>query len=208
MFPWVYEFRWSLGHLMFLGIFFTVLGTVLGKKIEVIAGDHQQKADVSSALARKWIDEEKVDVITSVANSAVALAVQAVVKEKARVLINTAAVADNIRDIEKALNIPDLIAEGTVSYGMQSFDQSLMKWYKEGMVAYESALFYSSNPSEFALHLEALAPVGIQGFVDPGFGHRRPLGMVDKRTRRPDLPDGASFSMRGPRAAASNRCSC
>ena len=66
-------------------------GTVLGKKIEVIAGDHQQKADVSSALARKWIDEEKVDVITSVANSAVALAVQAVVKEKARVLINTAA---------------------------------------------------------------------------------------------------------------------
>ncbi len=47
-------------------------------------------------------------------------------------LINTAAVADNIRDIEKALNIPDLIAEGTVSYGMQSFDQSLMKWYKEG----------------------------------------------------------------------------
>ena len=37
----------------------------------------------------------------------------------AEVLINTAAVADNIRDIEKALNIPDLIAEGTVSYGMQ-----------------------------------------------------------------------------------------
>lgn len=66
-------------------------GTVLGKKVEVIAGDHQQKADVSSALARKWIDEEKVDVITSVANSAVALAVQAVAKEKNRVLINTAA---------------------------------------------------------------------------------------------------------------------
>ena len=50
----------------------------------------------------------------------------------AEVLINTAAVADNIRDIEKALNIPDLIAEGTVSYGMQSFDQSLMKWFKDG----------------------------------------------------------------------------
>jgi twitching motility protein PilT len=67
------------------------------------------------------------------------------------VLINTAAVAENIRDIEKALNIPDLIAEGTVSYGMQSFDQSLMKWYKEGMITYESALFFSTNPSEFAL---------------------------------------------------------
>ncbi|HEX5386132.1 MAG TPA: PilT/PilU family type 4a pilus ATPase [Gemmatimonadales bacterium] len=74
----------------------------------------------------------------------------------AEVLINTAAVADNIRDIEKALNIPDLIAEGTVSYGMQSFDQSLMKWYKEGMVTYESALFYSSNPSEFALRVSGV----------------------------------------------------
>ncbi|HEU4588871.1 MAG TPA: type IV pilus twitching motility protein PilT [Gemmatimonadales bacterium] len=75
----------------------------------------------------------------------------------AEVLINTAAVADNIRDIERALNIPDLIAEGTVSYGMQSFDQSLMKWYKEGVVTYESALFYSSNPSEFALRVSGVS---------------------------------------------------
>jgi twitching motility protein PilT len=72
------------------------------------------------------------------------------------VLINTAAVADNMRDIEKALNIPDLIAEGTVSYGMQSFDQSLMRWYKEGMISYESALFYSSNPNEFALKVSGV----------------------------------------------------
>ena len=72
------------------------------------------------------------------------------------ILINTAAVADNIRDIERALNIPDLIAEGTVSYGMQSFDQSLMKWYKDGAISYESALFYSSNPSEFALRVSGI----------------------------------------------------
>ena len=74
----------------------------------------------------------------------------------AEVLINTAAVADNMRDIEKALNIPDLISEGTVSYGMQSFDQSLMRWFKEGMISYESALFYSSNPSEFALRVSGV----------------------------------------------------
>ncbi|MGH7658519.1 MAG: type IV pili twitching motility protein PilT, partial [Gemmatimonadales bacterium] len=72
------------------------------------------------------------------------------------VLINSAAVADNIRDIEKALNIPDLIAEGTVSYGMQSFDQSLMRWYKEGAISYESAIFYSTNPSEFALRASGI----------------------------------------------------
>ncbi|NNG17597.1 MAG: PilT/PilU family type 4a pilus ATPase [Gemmatimonadales bacterium] len=75
----------------------------------------------------------------------------------AEVLINTAAVADNIRDMDRALNIPDLIAEGTVSYGMQSFDQSLMRWYKEGVVSYESALFYSTNPSEFALRASGVS---------------------------------------------------
>jgi twitching motility protein PilT len=74
----------------------------------------------------------------------------------AEVLINTATVADNIRDIEKALHIPDLIAQGTTSYGMQSFDQSLMKWYKDGAISYESALFYSTNPNEFALRISGV----------------------------------------------------
>ena len=69
----------------------------------------------------------------------------------AEVLINTAAVAENVRSLEKSLNIPDLISEGSISYGMQSFDQSLMQWYKKGMITYESALFYATNPSEFAL---------------------------------------------------------
>ncbi|HKS05423.1 MAG TPA: PilT/PilU family type 4a pilus ATPase [Gemmatimonadaceae bacterium] len=73
------------------------------------------------------------------------------------VLINTAAVRENIRDMTKSLNIPDLIKDGTVQYGMQSFDQSLMNWYSKGIVSYESALFYSTNPSEFALKVQGIA---------------------------------------------------
>jgi twitching motility protein PilT len=73
------------------------------------------------------------------------------------ILVNTAAVADNIRDANKALNIPDLIREGTVQYGMQSFDQSLMNWYKQGVISYESALFASTSPSEFALKVQGVA---------------------------------------------------
>ena len=80
------------------------------------------------------------------------------------VLVNTAAVKDNIRDANKALNIPDLIKEGTIQYGMQSFDQSLMQWYHQGAISYEMALFYSSNPSEFALRLS-----GIEGTSDRSF---------------------------------------
>ena len=82
------------------------------------------------------------------------------------VLINTAAVADNIRDMEKALAIPDLIADGTVSYGMQSFDQSLMQWYSQGAVSYESALFYASNPNEFALRASGIGSASDRTFAN------------------------------------------
>jgi twitching motility protein PilT len=73
------------------------------------------------------------------------------------VLINTAAVRDQIRDMTKSLNIPDLIRDGTVQYGMQSFDQSLMQWYSQGVISYESAIFYATNPSEFALRIQGVA---------------------------------------------------
>jgi twitching motility protein PilT len=73
------------------------------------------------------------------------------------VLINTQAVRDNIRDTAKSLNIPDLIREGTVQYGMQSFDQSLMHWYSQGIITYEAALRAATSPSEFALRVQGVA---------------------------------------------------
>jgi twitching motility protein PilT len=75
----------------------------------------------------------------------------------AEVLINTQAVRDNIRDVEKSLIIPDLIREGTVQYGMQSFDQSLMYWYTKGVITYEAALAAATSPSEFALRVQGVA---------------------------------------------------
>ncbi|HLZ45750.1 MAG TPA: PilT/PilU family type 4a pilus ATPase [Gemmatimonadales bacterium] len=78
----------------------------------------------------------------------------------AEVLINTAAVADNVRDLSKQLNIPDLIAQGSVQYGMQSFDQSLFHWYQQGVISYESAIFYATNPSEFALKVSGVDSSG------------------------------------------------
>jgi len=80
------------------------------------------------------------------------------------VLINTAAVRDQIRDMEKALNIPDLIKEGTVQYGMQSFDQSLMQWYSQGIISYESAVFFATSPAEFALRVQGVAGTSDQSW--------------------------------------------
>ena len=73
------------------------------------------------------------------------------------VLINTQTVRDQIRDMDKTLNIPDLIREGTVQYGMQSFDQSIMSWYSKGIISYESAVFFATSPSEFALRVQGVA---------------------------------------------------
>jgi twitching motility protein PilT len=72
------------------------------------------------------------------------------------ILINTAAVRDQIRDMTKSLNIPELIRDGTVHYGMQSFDQSLMRWYSQGVISYESAMEFATNPSEFALRVQGV----------------------------------------------------
>ena len=77
------------------------------------------------------------------------------------ILINTAAVRDQIRDMTKSLNIPDLIKEGTVQYGMQTFDQSIMQWYSKKVISYEQALFFATNPSEFALRTQ-----GVEGSSD------------------------------------------
>jgi len=73
------------------------------------------------------------------------------------VLVNTEAVRDQIRDLTTTLNIPDLIKEGSVAYGMQSFDQSLMNWYSRGVISYDSAQFYATNPAELALRVQGVA---------------------------------------------------
>ncbi len=62
-------------------------GKVLGKPIEVIFGDHQNKPDVGANIARQWIDTDKVDTIVDVPTSSVALAVQQVTKEKKRIFL-------------------------------------------------------------------------------------------------------------------------
>ena len=64
-------------------------GKVLGKSIEIIIGDHQNKPDVASAIARRWFDVDGVSAIAELTNSAVALAVQQIAKEKGKITLFT-----------------------------------------------------------------------------------------------------------------------
>ncbi|MGH6976758.1 MAG: ABC transporter substrate-binding protein, partial [Stellaceae bacterium] len=62
-------------------------GKVLGKPIEVIFADHQNKPDVGAAIARKWFDQDGVDAIVDLPTSSVAIAVQQVAKERGKVTL-------------------------------------------------------------------------------------------------------------------------
>ncbi|MGO1692938.1 MAG: ABC transporter substrate-binding protein [Marinobacter sp.] len=66
-------------------------GEVMGKTIEIISADHQNKPDIGASTAREWIDTQGVDMITALDNSSVALSVQGLANDKKIITMNTGA---------------------------------------------------------------------------------------------------------------------
>jgi len=71
-------------------------GRAAGLPVQIVSGDHQNRADTGSAIARRWFDTEAVDAIVDLPNSAVALAVGDVARQANRVVLVTAAVASRL----------------------------------------------------------------------------------------------------------------
>ena len=69
------------------------LETNPGVKVELLQADHQNKADVGASIARQWFDRDRVDMLIQVGNTAVALAVNTVAREKDKVHVNTGALS-------------------------------------------------------------------------------------------------------------------
>ena len=88
-------------------------GQVLGKKIELLVADHQNKADIASSKARDWFDTGKLDAILDVAVSAPALAVLEVAKQKQKVIIFNGPGTDRLTN--------DLCMPSTVHYVYDSY---------------------------------------------------------------------------------------
>jgi twitching motility protein PilT len=74
----------------------------------------------------------------------------------AEVMLVTGTIREYLLDPEKTSLIKAAIAEGVSQYGMQTFDQSIMKAYTEGKVTMENALRYCSNPTEFELRVKGI----------------------------------------------------
>jgi branched-chain amino acid transport system substrate-binding protein len=71
-------------------------GTVLGKPIEVVSADMQNKVDVGVGIARRWYDSEGVDMIIGIPHSAIALAVVKLAEQKNRLVLPTAAATSEL----------------------------------------------------------------------------------------------------------------
>jgi len=74
------------------------------------------------------------------------------------IMMASARVKECIDDIEKSKGMNEAIAQGS-SYGMQSFDQSLMELYARELITYEEALRQCSNPAEFSLKVSGVSSV-------------------------------------------------
>lgn len=82
------------------------------------------------------------------------------------IMIGTARIRDCIDDKEKTKQIPEAIAQGFTSYGMQTFDQSLMQLLTKKLITYEEAMRQSSNPDDFALKISGISSTSDSSWDD------------------------------------------
>jgi len=95
------------------------------------------------------------------------------------IMINTAAIQDCIVSPDKFLNIMDLIESGA-QYGMQSFDQSIMKLYKQGLVSFEEAMLNASNSDDFDLRVKGIVGASDRWRSNETAAEPLPGGFIDQ----------------------------
>lgn len=93
------------------------------------------------------------------------------------IMVATATMRECIVDSDRTRKIPDFIAAGHSQYGMQTFDQSLMILYKRGLITFEEALLWASNPDDFALRARGIEPTWDQQGLKDSEEHSKVSGL-------------------------------
>lgn len=94
------------------------------------------------------------------------------------VLINTAAMRECIGDPDKQFGIHELIENGGVQYGMQTFDQSIMKLYRDGAIDYDTAMENTTNPDDFDLRVKGITGASDRGWQENSDAKAKPRKYV------------------------------
>jgi branched-chain amino acid transport system substrate-binding protein len=146
-------------------------GRVLDAPIEVIQADLQNRVDIGLSIARRWIDEEKVDAIFGLGNSAVALSVQDLCKQRQRI------------DVPIAAGTTDLTGSACSPYGVHwTYDNySAAKGPAEALVKQgKKKWFFITSDYAFGKSLEQNATAILQNLGATVLGHSlAPLGETD-----------------------------
>ena len=90
-------------------------------------------------------------------------------------MVNTGRVRELVEDKDRTKEIHEAIAKGHVSYGMQTFDQSLWDLFQAGLINYETALDNASNADDFKLRMQGISStsdVSKNAMQAAGFGSK------------------------------------
>lgn len=138
-------------------------GKVNGHPVEVIVADHQNRPDTASEIARRWIDVDGVDAIVDVPNSAVALALVDIVKQKNSVMINTSAGTNRLTE--------DMCSANTLHWNQDNWSQI------NGTV---STLLAKGMDTWFFLTVDAATGYDMEKQAAPALkaGHAKVLGTI------------------------------
>jgi branched-chain amino acid transport system substrate-binding protein len=86
-------------------------GTVLGRRIELLVGDHQAKVDIGAGITRRWLNVDGVDAVMDMNNSAIALAANNLVLAKNKILLATAAASDSLTGKDCSPNLVQWLSD-------------------------------------------------------------------------------------------------
>ncbi len=89
--------------------------SVLGRPIEILVADHQEKVDIGTQIARKWFDEDGVLAIIDVPNSAIGIGVHNLARDKGRIALLAGTFAS---DVTNQLCSPNTVQMGLDTYAM------------------------------------------------------------------------------------------
>lgn len=144
---------------------------VLRRPIEIISADHQNRPDVASDIARRWFDRDGVEMVTDLTNSAVAIAVQAIAREKHRIDLVTSTATTALTNKECS------------PYGVHwTFDSYALSAGTAGAIVAEGGKtwFFLTADYAFGANLEATARQRIEGAGGKVLGHAlAPLNTSD-----------------------------
>jgi len=134
------------GHLVFSTVHTTDSPKTINRLVGVFPSDEQGLVRLRLAEAVRAVISQRL--LPRQDGKGRALAVE--------IMINTLSIAECIKDPEKTAQMSEYIEKGYDQYGMQSFDQSLIRLYKEGAITLEVAKTAASNPADFerALYVE------------------------------------------------------